>query len=233
MRSAYKGFTLIELLVVVAIIAMLIALLMPALSRARYLARLALDASNARQMTLFTVMFAGDHQNDLPLGKYPPYNVDDWVHINYDTWMTLHTQYGVSEHIALCSQWDQLSDQQKTQNKLFVQRGGFTDIGWIYFGNRKDNGIDTFTYITPASLTSRPTSNTLYTCRDYSTEGLGYPWGSLVAHPVDYGLPTSYPPGAQSKMLGETVALLDGSAGWHSTSQLSEYKNSNYVYYLR
>ena len=67
-RVRSKGFTLVELLVVIGIIALLIAILLPALSRARENAKNAQCLSNLRQLGTVYQFYANDYKDQIPIG---------------------------------------------------------------------------------------------------------------------------------------------------------------------
>jgi len=73
-----KGFTLIELLVVIAIIAILAALLLPALARAKQKALGIACMSNTKQLAYALIMYAGDNGGAYGNGR-PVAGAMDWT----------------------------------------------------------------------------------------------------------------------------------------------------------
>ena len=103
-----SGFTLIELLVVIAIIALLLSILMPALSKAKDLAMCAACKGNLKNYTFAVAMYLDDFDGNFPqaercyFSQLDPYPVESGVSGNHlhlrwcngDVDLKSHPEYG-------------------------------------------------------------------------------------------------------------------------------------------
>jgi prepilin-type N-terminal cleavage/methylation domain-containing protein len=92
-----SAFTLIELLVVIAIIAILAALLLPAVSRAKDRARTSACVNNGRQLTLASHLYTSDNGD-----RFCDTFVVRGANVIRIAWFNLLSSYGSTTNVLLC-----------------------------------------------------------------------------------------------------------------------------------
>ena len=149
-KDRKKAFTLVELLVVIGIIALLISILLPSLSKARKAANTTKCLSTIRQLSLAWTMYANEHKGL----SIPYYNAAD----ENSLWMgQLRGVYANIDKSRFCPEASDPSTNAAnrwgsattawgpgTSGFLKNQSGSFSFNGWLYwwgdYGGVKDRG---------------------------------------------------------------------------------------------
>ena len=150
-RWSRCGFTLIELLVVIAIIAILAALILPALEAGRQHALKASCAGRIRQTMLSVTLYENDCGYVLPWMMTEPGATNTWD--AYDGWLLLHWGGYMSESDTLASRFDwswtwqaqRINEEVRAKSTLLCPSGIFPGCGTHdvtmaqrYIGNRNN-----------------------------------------------------------------------------------------------
>jgi len=123
MSKKQNAFTLVELLVVIAIIALLMSILMPALTRVRKQAKAVVCQTNLKQLANCFSMYANENDGFFPAGwiagNYPPN-----AHKRY--WMeALRPCYMNSGDLRLCPVTNKFSSETNGEGGVYVAWGIF------------------------------------------------------------------------------------------------------------
>lgn len=133
-----RAFTLIELLVVVAVIAVLISILLPALAKARIAGRGAVCQSNMRQIMLAITLYTHDHAGNFPRTM----DIVDGMPVTNGWWRTDAYQRALGEYIGIQTGSVDTDGQKQGRRGVWFDPsdpdldspaiwGSFTDNGFI------------------------------------------------------------------------------------------------------
>jgi prepilin-type N-terminal cleavage/methylation domain-containing protein/prepilin-type processing-associated H-X9-DG protein len=213
------GFTLIELLVVIAIIAILAAMLLPALGKAKELGKRTKCTNNLRQMGLAMLMYGDDNDGFIPRGNNPLW----WQVLTPTLGGRVRNDYGRVQ-VYTCPSYPD-------RRQLIC----YVDNAWV-FSSPRDNVGSEVTGLTRMNKLQRPTDTIYFADNESAAWRPVFTVTNIIGSSDlnDVWSPTHLPYGSGGRVLsgerrvaaarhglGCNLMFFDGHAGWKNTRRMT------------
>ena len=234
-RRGKNAFTLVELLVVIAVIAILAALLLPALIGGKERAKRTACKNAIRQFSLAVHLYGNDHEDEVMSGAS---NIADDDHLPVISTATSNSivEYCGTDRIVHCPSYNDWFITQQALRPFQEREYGYV-IGYNYHGGHTNTpwpalAGQTGEWISPMRLSADPSLVLISDMNDWSPdyEQTFAPHGKNG--PIVNGEPNNPPPDgivrtpAEVGAAGGNVGLLDGSVEWVSIHKMKIYPGS-------
>ncbi len=237
-RRQNKAFTLIELLVVIAIIAILAAMLLPALATAKEKAKRAQCLSNIRQVGIVCTMYAGDYGDKLfaPLGGGPfnPIGLDISLFPTLQRYgMVIKTNSAEENNIWACPERNYLPRQDPNVPTSIA-------IGYEYFGGVTSWLNPAGTFANPPSpvklgnarprwcLAAEANDRVVTPLPGFPAQDFGWGGDGFVPGEAPHAPQSSH--GGTSHPAGGNILFVDVSANWVKFENMYLMNTDNLTY---